>query len=69
MLLFFVPQNFPEMAQYVYIFLMYNIVNAVCLTGMLVPYYSMISLMTAKTFDIAKIVAMIPAFSPTVLVK
>ena len=38
MLLFFVPQNFPEMAQYVYIFLMYNIVNAVCLTGMLVPY-------------------------------
>ena len=51
MLLFFVPQNFPEMAQYVYIFLMYNIVNAVCLTGMLVPYYSMISLMTANPYE------------------
>lgn len=49
--LFFVPQNFPEMAQYVYIFLMYNIVNAVCLTGMLVPYYSMISLMTANPYE------------------
>ena len=51
MLLFFVPQNFPEMAQYVYIFLMYNIVNAVCLTGMLVPYYSVISLMTANPYE------------------
>ena len=51
MLLFFVPQNFPEMAQYVYIFLMYNIVNAVCLTGMLVPYYSMISLMRANPYE------------------
>ena len=51
MLLFFVPQNFPEMAQYVYIFLMYNIVNAICLTGMLVPYYSMISLLTANPYE------------------
>lgn len=51
LLLFFVPQNFPEMAQYVYIFLMYNIVNAVCLTGMLVPYYSMISLLTANPYE------------------
>ena len=51
MLSFFVPQNFPEMAQYIYIFLMYNIVNAVCLTGMLVPYYSMISLMTANPYE------------------
>lgn len=51
MLLFFVPQNIPEMAQYVYVFLMYNIVNAVCLTGMLVPYYSMISLITANPYE------------------
>lgn len=51
MLLFFVPQNFPSMAQYIYIFLMYNIVNAVCLTGMLVPYYSMISLVTANPYE------------------
>ncbi len=50
MLLFLFPQN-PEMAQYVYIFLMYNIVNAICLTGMLVPYYSMISLLTANPYE------------------
>ena len=36
MLLFFVPQNFPDMVKYVYVFLIYNITNAVCLTGMLV---------------------------------
>lgn len=51
MLLFYVPQNIPEMAQYVYVFLMYNIANAVCLTGMLVPYYSMISLLTANSYE------------------
>lgn len=39
------------MAQYVYVFLMYNIVNAVCLTGMLVPYYSMVSLVTANAYE------------------
>lgn len=50
-LLFFVPGNFPTMVKYVYVFLMYNIVNAVCLTGMLVPYYSMISLVTRNTYE------------------
>lgn len=42
-LLFFVPSNFPTAAKYVYVFLMYNIVNTVCLTTMQVPYYSLIS--------------------------
>ncbi len=50
-LLFYVPQGIPEMAQYVYVFLMYNIVNAICLTGMLVPYYSMISLVTSNAYE------------------
>lgn len=50
-LLFYVPANLPSMAQYVYVFLMYNIVNAVCLTGMLVPYYSMVSLITANPYE------------------
>lgn len=50
-LLFYVPENFPTMAKYVYVFLMYNIVNAVCLTCMLVPYYSMISLVTRNTYE------------------
>lgn len=50
-LLFWVPTNLPEMAQYVYVFLMYNIVNAVCLTGMLVPFYSMVTLVTANPYE------------------
>lgn len=50
-LLFFVPQNFPDIAKYVYVFLMYNLVNAVFYTAMLVPYYSMISLMTKNAYE------------------
>jgi len=50
-LLFFVPTALPEMAQYVYIFLMYNIVNAVFLTGMIVPYYSMVGLITENAYE------------------
>ena len=48
LLMFFVPANFPSAAKYVYVFLMYNLVNTVCLTFMQVPYYSMISLMTTN---------------------
>ena len=51
MLLFFVPKNFPDMIKYVYVFLMYNITNAVCLTGMLVPFYSMVGLVTADGYE------------------
>ena len=45
-LLFWVPSGFPDIAKYVYVFIMYNLVNAVCLTFMQVPYYSLISLMS-----------------------
>ena len=51
MLLFFVPSGFPEMVKYVYVFLIYNICNAVCLTGMLVPFYSMVGLVTADSYE------------------
>ena len=51
MLLFFVPQGFPDMVKYVYVFLIYNICNAVCLTGMLVPFYSMVGLVTADSYE------------------
>lgn len=51
MLLFFVPQSFPTMLKYVYVFLMYNLVNAVCYTSMLVPYYSLLSLMTRDSYE------------------
>ena len=51
MLLFFIPQNWPSAVKYVYVFVMYNIVNAVCLTSMLVPFYSMISLVTRNSYE------------------
>ncbi len=45
-LLFSVPQNAPTTLKYIYIFVIYNLVNSVFLTFMQVPYFSMISLMT-----------------------
>lgn len=51
MLLFFVPQNFPNMLKYVYVFLLYNLVSTVCFTGMAVPFYSMISLITRNPYE------------------
>lgn len=50
-LLFYVPANLPEFAKYVYVFIFYNLVNAVFYTSMLVPYYSMISLMTKNPYE------------------
>ena len=50
-LLFFVPSNWPDMVKYVYFFLMYNIVNAVFLTFMFVPFFSMISLITRNGYE------------------
>ncbi len=51
MLLFYVPQNWPSLAQYIYVFLFYNIVNAVFLTGMIVPFYSMVGLITNNKYE------------------
>lgn len=51
MLLFLVPPNWPGAVKYVYVFVMYNVVNAVFLTSMLVPFYSMISLMTRNSYE------------------
>ena len=51
MLLFYVPTSFPDMVKYVYVFLIYNITNAVCLTGMLVPFYSMVGLVTSNPYE------------------
>ncbi len=50
-LLFTVPQNFPDAAKYVYVFVMYNLVNAVFLTFMQVPFYSLISLLTRNSYE------------------
>ena len=51
LLLFFVPQSFPNMLKYVYVFLMYNIVNTICLTSMMVPFFSMVSLITKNSYE------------------
>lgn len=50
-LLFFVPQQFPVMVQYIYVFILYNMVNAVFFTSMFVPYASMTYLITANSFE------------------
>lgn len=50
-LLFFVPPVFPTAVKYIYVFIMYNIVNTICLTAIQVPYYSMISLLTRNAYE------------------
>lgn len=50
-LLFWVPQSFPSAVKYVYVFIMYNIVNTICLTSIQVPYYSLISLLTRNAYE------------------
>ena len=45
-LIFHVPQGISSTMKYIYVFVVYNLVNSVFLTFMQVPYFSMISLMT-----------------------
>ena len=45
-LIFSVPRSFPSTLKYIYIFVIYNLVNSAFLTFMQVPYFSLISLMT-----------------------
>ena len=51
LLLFWVPAGFPNVVKYVWVFIMYNMVNTVCLTFMQVPYYSLISLMSKNSTE------------------
>lgn len=51
LLLFYVPANFPTALKYVYVFIMYNLVNTVFLTTIQVPYYSLISLLTRNAYE------------------
>lgn len=50
-LLFFVPSSMTNIVKYIYIFIMYNLVNTVCYTAMYVPYTSMNYLMTQNDYD------------------
>lgn len=51
LLLFCVPATMTDMVKYIYIFIMYNLVNAVFYTSMYVPYTSMNYLMTKNDYD------------------
>ena len=45
-LIFHIPQSLSSTMKYIYVFVVYNLVNSVFLTFMQVPYFSMVSLMT-----------------------
>lgn len=45
-LLFRVPQQWPDMVKYIYVFIFYNIVNAVLLTFMQISHFSLVALST-----------------------
>jgi GPH family glycoside/pentoside/hexuronide:cation symporter len=47
LLLFHVPPQFPELAKYVYVFLIYNLANTVFFTFLQVPQFAMVSLISA----------------------
>lgn len=50
-LLFTIPSSFPSAVKYVYMFIMYNLVNSVFYTAMFVPYNSLISLSTTDSYE------------------
>lgn len=50
-LLFSIPSTMTGMIKYVYVFVLYNLVNSVCYTAMFVPYNSLISLSTTDSYE------------------
>lgn len=50
-LLFSIPSSMTGMIKYVYVFILYNLVNAVFYTAMFVPYNSLISLSTTDSYE------------------
>lgn len=50
-LLFSVPSSMSGIIKYVYVFILYNLVNAVFYTAMFVPYNSLISLSTTDSYE------------------
>ena len=51
LLLFSIPASFTSAVKYVYVFIMYNLVNSVFYTSMYVPYTSMNYLMTQNGYE------------------
>lgn len=50
-LLFCIPATMTAMIKYIYVFILYNLVNAVFYTAMFVPYNSLISLSTTDSYE------------------
>lgn len=50
-LLFSVPSSMSGTLKYIYVFILYNLVNAVFYTAMFVPYNSLISLSTTDSYE------------------
>lgn len=50
-LLVFVPATSVALVQYIYVFITYNLCNAICLTALYVPYNSMTSNMTNNPYE------------------
>ena len=50
-LLFSIPATMTGVIKYVYVFILYNLVNAVFYTAMFVPYNSLISLSTTDSYE------------------
>ena len=50
-LLFSIPSSMTGMIKYVYVFIIYNLVNSVFYTAMFVPYNSLISLSTTDSYE------------------
>lgn len=46
-----VPANTPELFQYVYVFLTYNLCNTICLTAIYVPYNSMTYSLSSDPYE------------------
>ena len=58
-LVFYVPSSFPELAKYVYVFVIYNLLNTVCYTIAFVAHTSLLSLMTTDGKTIRQISSML----------
>jgi sugar (Glycoside-Pentoside-Hexuronide) transporter len=70
-LLMLVPTSAPEMIQYIYVFITYNLCNAVCLTAVYVPYNAMSVNLTSNTKErgIISVMVMVGAVVGTLIVQ
>ncbi len=50
-LLFYVPSEWPELTRYIYVFIMYNLVNTVIRTFIQISHYSLVSLLTQDPME------------------